>query len=106
MTPRRTQRIRDGLTGQKIYRSAGKWLARLPRSLPAPIGRDYRWQLPGGKIEFSTTMGLGRPVTGRIFSGRLIRTTQASAARIRRPSSFLGEAPAAGLRSDRYPSRR
>ena len=68
------QRICDGLTDQKIYRFAGKWLARLPQ----PFTRDdedagYRWQLPVQQIEFSATMALDRPLTGRIFSGQLIR---------------------------------
>jgi hypothetical protein len=68
------QRICDGLTGQKIYRFAGKWLARLPR----PFTRDdedadYRWQLSVQQVEFSTTMALDRPLNGRIFSEQLIR---------------------------------
>src|SRR6266702_2878533 len=72
--PAAVQRICDGLTDQKIYRFAGKWLARLPH----PFTRDdedadYRWQLSVQQIEFSTTMALDRPVAGRIFSGQLIR---------------------------------
>jgi hypothetical protein len=68
------QRICDGLTDQKIYRFAGKWLARLPQ----PFTRedqdaDYRWQLSVHQIEFSTTMALDRPVSGRIFFEELIR---------------------------------
>ena len=68
------QRICDGLTDQKIYRFAGKWLARLPH----PFTRededaDYRWQLSVQQIEFSTTMALDRPVAGRIFFEQLIR---------------------------------
>ena len=51
-----------------------KWLARLPH----PFTRDdedadYRWQLSVQQIEFSTTMALDRPVTGRIFFEQLIR---------------------------------
>ena len=72
--PAAVQRICDGLTGQKIYRFAGKWLARLPQPFTrADEDADYRWQLPGGQIEFSTTMTLDRPLPGRIFSGQLIR---------------------------------
>ena len=68
------QQICDGLTDQKIYRFAGKWLARLPQ----PFTRedqdaDYRWQLPVQQVEFSTTLALDRPVTGRIFFEQLIR---------------------------------
>jgi hypothetical protein len=68
------QRTCDGLTDQKIYRFAGKWLARLPH----PFTRqdedaDYRWQLSVQQIEFSTTMALDRPLSGRLFFEQLIR---------------------------------
>jgi hypothetical protein len=72
--PAAVQRICDGLTDQKIYRFAGKWLARLPQPFTrADEDAGYCWQLPVRQIEFSTTMALDRPVTGRIFSGQLIR---------------------------------
>ena len=72
--PAAVQRICDGLTDQKICRFAGKWLARLPQPFTrADEDAGYRWQLPDGQVEFSTTMALDRPVTGRIFSGQLIR---------------------------------
>ena len=72
--PAAVQRICDGLTGQKIYRFAGKWLARLPQPFTrADEDAGYRWQLPGGQAEFSATMALDRPLAGRIFSGQLIR---------------------------------
>jgi hypothetical protein len=68
------QRICDGLTDQKIYRLAGKWLARLPQPFTrADEDADYRWQLSVKQIEFSTTMALDRPVSGRIFFEQLIR---------------------------------
>ena len=68
------QRICDGLTDQKIYRFAGKRLARLPQPFTrADEDADYRWQLSVKQIEFSTTMALDRPVTGRIFFEQLIR---------------------------------
>jgi hypothetical protein len=72
--PAAVQRICDGLTDQKIYRFAGKWLARLPQ----PFTRedqdaDYRWQLSVHQVEFSTTMALDRPLAGRIFFEQLIR---------------------------------
>jgi hypothetical protein len=68
--PAAVQRICDGLTDQKIYRFAGKWLARLPQPFTrADQDADYRWQLSVHQVEFSTTMALDRPVAGRIFSG-------------------------------------
>ena len=68
------QRICDSLDDQKIYRFAGKWLARLPQ----PFTRhdedaDYRWQLSVQQIEFSATMALDRPVASRIFFDQLVR---------------------------------
>jgi hypothetical protein len=72
--PAAVQRICDGLDDQKIYRFAGKWLARLPQPFTrADEDADYRWQLSVKQIEFSTTMALDRPVTGRIFFEQLIR---------------------------------
>src|SRR5215472_2890451 len=63
-----------GRAGQKIYRFAGKWLARLPQPFTrADEEADYRWQLPDGQAGFSTTMALDRPLSGRVFSGQLIR---------------------------------
>src|SRR5713101_5483072 len=72
--PAAVQQICDGLTDQKIYRFAGKWLARLPH----PFTRededaDYCWQLSVQQAEFSTTMALDRPLCGRIFFEQLIR---------------------------------
>ena len=68
------QRICDGLTDQKIYRFAGKWLARLPQPFTrADEDADYRWQLSVHQVEFSTTMALDRPLAGRIFFEQLIR---------------------------------
>src|SRR5260370_24432554 len=72
--PDAVQRICDGLTDQKIYRFAGKWLARLPHPFtPEDEQADYRWQLSVQQIEFSTTQALDRPVCGRIFFEQLIR---------------------------------
>jgi hypothetical protein len=72
--PAAVQRICDGLTDQKIYRFAGKWLARLPQPFTrADQDAGYCWQLPVQQVEFSTTMALDRPVTGRIFFEQLIR---------------------------------
>jgi hypothetical protein len=72
--PAAVQQICDGLTDQEIYRFAGKWLARLPHPFtPADEQADYRWQLSVQQVEFSTTMALDRPVSGRIFFEQLIR---------------------------------
>jgi hypothetical protein len=72
--PAAVQRICDGLTDQEIYRFAGKWLARLPHPFTtADEQADYRWQLSVQQVEFSTTMALDRPVSGRIFFEQLIR---------------------------------
>jgi len=68
------QRAGDGLTDQKMYRFAGKWLARLPHPFTAEDEQaDYRWQLSVQQIEFSTTMALDRPACGRIFFEQLTR---------------------------------
>src|SRR6266851_3955929 len=72
--PDAVQRICDGLTDQKIYRFAGKWLARLPHPFTREDEEaDYRWQLSVQQVEFSTTQALDRPVCGRIFFEQLIR---------------------------------
>jgi len=72
--PAAVQRICDGLTDQKIYRFAGKWLARLPQPFTrADEDADYCWQLSVKQAEFSTTMALDRPLAGRIFFEQLIR---------------------------------
>ena len=72
--PAAVQRVCDGLTDQKIYRFAGKWLARLPQPFTrADEDADYRWQLSVQQVEFSTTMALDRPLSGRIFFEQLIR---------------------------------
>ena len=68
------QQICDGLTDQKIYRFAGKWLARLPHPFTREDEQaDYCWQLSVQQAEFSTTMALDLPVAGRIFFEQLIR---------------------------------
>ncbi len=68
------QQICDGLDDQKIYRFAGKWLARLPQPFTrADEDADYRWQLPVQQIGFSATMALDRPLNSRIFFDQLIR---------------------------------
>ncbi len=72
--PAAAQKICDGLTDQEIYRFAGKWLARLPHPFTtADEQADYRWQLSVQQVEFSTTMALDRPASGRIFFEQLIR---------------------------------
>jgi len=84
-TRRRTRRICAGLAGQKIYRFAGTWLARLPQPFTrADQDAGYRWQLPGGQAGFSTTMAPG-PAAGRADLLRAAdpRQPRASAARTR-----------------------
>src|SRR5260221_673129 len=67
------QRICDGLDDQKIYRFAGKWLARLPQPFTREDEQaDYRWHLSVQQIEFSTTMALDRPASARIFFEQLM----------------------------------
>jgi hypothetical protein len=68
------QRACDSLDDQKIYRFAGKWLARLPHPFTREDEEaDYRWQLSVQQIEFSTTMALDRPLNARVFFDQLIR---------------------------------
>ena len=72
--PAAVQKICDDLTDQEIYRFAGKWLARLPHPFTtADEQADYRWQLSVQQVEFSTTMALDKPASGRIFFEQLIR---------------------------------
>jgi hypothetical protein len=72
--PAAVQKICDQLTDQEIYLFADKWLARLPHPFtPADEQADYRWQLSVQQVEFSTTMALDKPVSGRIFFEQLIR---------------------------------
>ena len=50
--PDAVQEICDGLTDQKIYRFACKWLARLPHPFTAEDEQaDYRWQLSVQQID-------------------------------------------------------
>lgn len=49
--PDAVQRICDGLTDQKIYCFAGKWLARLPHPFTrADEDAGYRWVGPAGRV--------------------------------------------------------
>jgi hypothetical protein len=68
------QRICDGLDDQRIYRFAGKWLARLPHPFTrADEDAAYRWQLSAQQIEFSTAVALDRPLNARVFFDQPIR---------------------------------
>lgn len=72
--PEAVQEICDGLTDQKIYRFAAKWLSRLPHPFTREDEEaDYRWQLSVQQVEFSTTMALDRPANARGFFDQLIR---------------------------------
>src|ERR1700745_22567 len=92
--PAAVQRICDGLTDQKIYRFAGKWLARLPQPFTrADEDADYRLQLPDGEIAASTPLALvRRPGRGpsrvrgqssRVKMARITRMAFSSGARYR-----------------------
>ena len=73
-SPRRLQRIADGLTAEKIERLFRKWLARLPHPYPAADrAAGYRYQLSILQAEFSLTQVLDRPQTGRLFFEQIIR---------------------------------
>ena len=51
-----------------------KWLARLPHPFsPADRAAGYRYDLSILQAEFSLTQMPGKPVSGRIFSGQVIR---------------------------------
>src|SRR5262245_5788089 len=72
--PRRLQQLCDGLSASKIDRLLRKWLARLPHPVPGQV----RWG--GFRVGLSVppagvllAQGLGRPVSGPVFFGGVIR---------------------------------
>lgn len=72
--PNRAQRICDGLSPEKIDRLLRKWLARLPHPFSrADRSAGYRYEISMLQSEFSRTLVLDRPVTGRIFFEDVIR---------------------------------
>jgi hypothetical protein len=72
--PKRVQRICEQLDAAKIEAVFRKWLKRLPHPF---TGKDreagYRYDLSILQAEFSLTMVLDRPVTGRVFFEEVIR---------------------------------
>ncbi len=68
------QAICDGLDEGKITALAARLLALLPYPFTAgDTEAGYRYELSVLQAEFSLTQALDAPVTGRIFSGQLIR---------------------------------
>jgi hypothetical protein len=68
------QAICDGLDEGKITALAARLLAVLPHPFTAEdTAAGYRHELPVLQAEFSVTQTLDAPVTGRIFSGQVIR---------------------------------
>jgi len=68
------QAICDGLDEGKITAQAARLLAALPHPFTAgDTAAGYRYELSVLQAEFSLTQTLDAPVTGRIFSGQLIR---------------------------------
>lgn len=72
--PALAQAICDALTGDKIDALLRKWLRRLPHPF-TDVDRkaNYRYELSILQAEFSKTLVLDRPVTGRIFFEEVIR---------------------------------
>jgi hypothetical protein len=72
--PERVQRIADQLDAAKIEALFRKWLGRLPHPYPAADRKaGYRYDLSILQAEFSLTMVLDRPTTGRAFFEEVIR---------------------------------
>lgn len=71
---KRVQKISDQLDAAKIDTVFRKWLRRLPHPFTASDRKaGYRYDLSILQAEFSLTMVLDRPVTGRIFFEEVIR---------------------------------
>jgi hypothetical protein len=72
--PKRVQNISEQLDATKIEALFRKWLARLPHPFTAADRKaGYRYDLSILQAEFSLTMVLDRPVTGRVFFEEVIR---------------------------------
>ncbi|MGP7998074.1 MAG: hypothetical protein ACLPKI_12220 [Streptosporangiaceae bacterium] len=68
------QAICHGLGPVQIDALLRKWLARLPHPFsPADRAAGYRYDISILQAEFSLTQMLDKPVSGRIFSGQVIR---------------------------------
>lgn len=72
--PDRVQRIAEQLDAPKIEALFRKWLRRLPHPYTAADRKaGYRYDLSILQAEFSLTMVLDRPMTGRVFFEEVIR---------------------------------
>ena len=72
--PQRVQKISESLDAPKIEALFRKWLGRLPHPFTAADRQaGYRYDLSILQAEFSLTMVLDRPVTGRVFFEEVIR---------------------------------
>ena len=72
--PERVQRMADELDAAKIDALFRKWLGRLPHPYTAADRKaGYRYDLSILQAEFSLTMVLDRPATGRAFFEEVIR---------------------------------
>lgn len=72
--PARAQKLCDHFDAAKIEAVFRKWLARIPHPFTAADRKaGYRYELSVLQAEFSTTMVLDRPVTGRVFFDQVIR---------------------------------
>jgi hypothetical protein len=72
--PRAAQKLCDRLDAPKIDAVFRKWLARLPHPFTAADRKaGYRYDVSILQAEFSLTMVLDRPLTGRAFFEEVIR---------------------------------
>src|ERR1043165_825527 len=72
--PEKSQVLCEHFDETKIEAVFRKWLARLPHPYtPSDRRAGYRYELSILQAEFSLTMAMGRPVTGRVFFEEVIR---------------------------------
>jgi hypothetical protein len=72
--PQKAQRLCERLDEARIEAVFRKWLARLPHPYTAKDRQaGYRYDLSILQAEFSLTMVMDRPVTGRVFFEEVIR---------------------------------
>lgn len=72
--PDRLQQICDELDDRKIESLFGKWLKILPNAFPqSDYDAGYHYQLSLLQVEFSLTLVLDRPLSGRIFFEQVIK---------------------------------
>ena len=72
--PVRVQQIADDLSAEKIDAVLRKWLGRLPHPFTAEDREaGYRYDVSILQAEFSRTMVMDRPVTGRVWFEEVIR---------------------------------